>query len=417
MHYFVYKNGSGHAWSEFTHEYKQLYVGYDDYWKDKNGQQLKPIKLFDEAIAQLKYRDDLAHLLVVSHVAHQGKFRLLTFEDDFLHFWEVQGSVQHNAKGSPLWNQANTLFRDTRQANRNDVPGVFRVDNAFMPVGTRTRKQTYNDQDDEQRGFRTLPVKRVLSVDRRELYTSIDTLAVYQYLNRGTCRPLWRINGPPGATLHGVPLNPPDDVYSHGKLSQEQPFAAFVRLYLNGLLKVKPNLTSMKPDYENLVLNTLNPILVETAALAIVRDLGLTPDIGVGKGKDDIDVRARAVANGGGRDLGLARKAAQRLSEIVCTTAGVTKPSPELREVTKRLADSGILDIQCKAGGSKAASSSILFFGHFTESEQEGKAVLLAKNLRAASNQLDHGSNSKAGSELSRFLGLQQMMLQGTWSN
>jgi hypothetical protein len=146
--------------------------------------------------------------------------------------------------------------------------------------------------------FKTLPAKILASVPRRELYASIDSLAVYQFLNRGTCRPIWRIKGPTEAAM-------PEEIARHrqesvrGTRDAETKFGTFVRLYFTAALRhtlsqnrltVPPRLESQTTlasvfpklsakDRQMLVLSTLNPILVETAALYFCLDLGVMPTL------------------------------------------------------------------------------------------------------------------------------------------
>src|SRR5262249_45084308 len=147
--------------------------------------------------------------------------------------------------------------------------------------------------------FKTLPAVEVAAVPRRQLYASIDSLAVYQFLNRGTCRPIWRIEGPTEAEMPPLIAGQAQhSVRGRDKQGEETKYAAFVRLYLNSalggalggtqpsrfpLLAGQPTLASFWPSMtarnrQQLVLATANPILVETAALYFRLDLGLIAD-------------------------------------------------------------------------------------------------------------------------------------------
>lgn len=263
--------------------------------------------------------------------------------------------------------------------------------------------------------FRSLPVELFAEIPRHRLYTSIDSLSVYQYLNRGTCRPFWRISGPTGAEIPGgIKESDLTDTYPSGTLVKEERFAAFTRLYLNDVLfrRVPQEVPADIPrlgaipglDYRDMALATFNPILVETAALALVADLGLTPDIGVGKGMDVIDVRARAATPDGRLDIELAAGALERLRAI-----GV-RASDKLQ---RTLREDGVLDIQCKAAHRDHVPEGILYFGFRREGEGEGETdTLLAPALAQA---LDRPPFDDESSAVRRFVAMQAEVLRGAW--
>ena len=332
---------------------------------------------------------------------HRSRFVLLTFSKHYLRFWRVDGEPVVHRAGDPLWNCAADCLSSIPAMREEFAPGKSVSEKKWPPT--------------EQ--FRTLPVKLLAEVERRTLYTSIDSLAVYQYLNRGTCRPLWRISGPTGAELRFAPA-PPDDVYRHGNLSLEEPFAAFVRLYLGGILRrecpqqfgEQPFLGEVDSD---LTVNTMNPILVETAALAFCQDLGLTPDIGVGKGKDVVDIRARAAGSEGLLDLVIADRAAKDLAAALALA-----DCPDHARVVSRLRLEGVLDIQCKAGqperslGDGVDFGRVLHFGFFNEEYAKKRTVLFLRRLPVVSTARGVSDRTSA---LGRFLAMQEQVLRGRW--
>ena len=202
------------------------------------------------------------------------------------------------------------------------------------------------------------------------------------------------------------------------RIGKETPFGAFVRLYLNEVLHRRGALppqaegarlrVSVGDDESRrrlgrarqVVMATLNPILVETAALAFVQDLGLTPDIGVGKGKDVIDVRGRAASTDGSFSLEAAERARDRLDQL----AEHVEYSDALR---LKLMHRGTLDIQCKAADRGKIPEGILYFG-FKAKNTVGADLLLLNDIEA----LVEGGEWPA---LKRFLVMQARILMGDW--
>jgi hypothetical protein len=411
MHYYVYKNGKGNCWADFSREHGHLYVGYDgtcDKLVAEAG--FHPIPIVQQEDKHLAdFQDDLLHIMVAAHVDNHARFLLLTFEEDVVCFWRARGEVQRHEHESDVWRTAK------KYADQSSVMGGYAYFNETRAPLPWDQQRTFADLRLKERAFRTLPVELVDQVERHRLYTSIDSLSVYQYLNRGTCRPFWRISGPTGANIpEEIQPSGPTATYLSGGLAAETRFAAFARLYLNEILvrrvpqKVPANLPHLGAlrnlDYRALALATFNPILVETAALALVADLGLTPDIGVGKGMDVIDVRARAATPDGRLDPALAERALHRLR-----ATGVNA-SPKL---TGTLLDHGVLDIQCKAAHRDHVSEGILYFGFQREDKCNRETdTLLVPALQAA---LDREPFADPGSALRRFVAMQAEVLRGAW--
>jgi hypothetical protein len=402
LNYFVYKNGKGNFWSALAKEHEHFYVGFDDEWPKEAGETLAPTQVNGGDTPHSWKLADLNHIRFVSHGANQAEFMLLTFEKTELCFWRVTGPVKPASK--ELHEAARKIHGGDLLYREYFVPSKDKTD----PDGLRVLALP---------PFRVLPVKLAASVRRNGTYTSVDSLASYQYLIRGTCRPLWRASGPTGSEV-------PWDIEKHRqnqvprcqRVGKEEPFGAFVRLYLNELLHRHAKLPAEADgarlgnhatdltSARNIVMATLNPILVETAALAFVQDLGLTPDIGVGKSKDVVDVRARAAAPDGTRDRERAAEVWMRLKALEAPL-----PSLELSEVLRHnLVENGTLDIQCKAADRDAKVAGILYFG-FKGEEATGPDLLLLNHIDAllASGSWPH---------LDRFLAMQARILRGEWS-
>jgi len=395
LNYFVYKNGLGNFWSglgTLGGDTGYLYVGFDPEWAAAGGA-LPPTERNGGEQPHPWQQDDLNHIRFVAHDTNFNEVMLLTFEETTLRFWRVTGPV---VEAPPhVWEAARKV---------NGKGSVY--DFYFKP-------EVIGGVAQPLKPFRVLPVRLVAEVPRDAIYTSVDSLASYQYLIRGTCRPLWRATGPTAAAHHPEVLRQQQPkVPRCERIGGEVPFAAFVRLYLNELLhrhgKVpelqNPRLGDFAVDAESaakVVMATLNPILVETAALAFVQDLGLTPDIGVGKGKDVIDVRARAAGPDGSFNEKLAEGAWATLQALNLKTAA---GDHVLRD---RLLKRGVLDIQCKAADRKANADGVLYFGFKGPGHDGLTAILL--------NDLDTLLSTGEWPNLRRFLAMQARILVGEW--
>ena len=296
VNYFFFKCGKSNCWLPLALEGYGLYVGFgDNVPRGPNADRWIGSREPEATFRALTAKDD-DNIAWLTHPRNRPWFLVLTFSESDLIFWEISGQLQLHLPGSETFARAEELWRSFPAKSRETYKRVFGP-SANNPV------------------FKTLPASKVAAVPRRKLYASIDSLAVYQFLNRGTCRPIWRIKGPTEAAMPDlIAEQSQDSIRSRNEQAQETKYAAFVRLYLNSSLHHllgrelplslprlagQPTLASSwssmrAQDRRLLVLATANPILVETAALYFCLDLGLIADIGSGKGIDVIDVRARA---------------------------------------------------------------------------------------------------------------------------
>jgi hypothetical protein len=186
------------------------------------------------------------------------------------------------------------------------------------------------------------------------------------------------------------------------KYAQETPFACFVRLYLNEVLvkDCKPwlkrrlasedTLSTRVPEAKqhDVVAASMNPILVETAAYYFCLDLGLVdghtcllPDVGVGKGLDVIDVRARVRS----ATTQTKQEIVRRLSSVLHADVDATA----LRATSSALLGPGVLELQCKAAKKGVeAGAGVVYFGEGGDGKRP--TVVVSKLVEtAASNPAD----------------------------
>jgi hypothetical protein len=404
LNYFFYKCGTSNCWLPLALEGHGLYVGFSDslcpaeHASKKEDRHRIAVREPEQQYQKLTGLDD-DHIAWLSHQANRQRFLLITFSQSDLIFWEVVGTVEVHQPGTRVFERAREIWE------------------GFPPD---IKKHEHYKQIFENRlvnpVFKTLPSRKLVAVPRRELYSSIDSLAVYQSLNRGTCRAIWRIKGPTEAAMPEKIAAQRQQMILGKSDSEETNFAAFVRLYLNSILQHKlaqqrmqiPGnvngqlslaslLRHLSPkDRRVLVLSTLNPILVETAALYFCLDLGLVADIGTGKGIDVIDIRARAESKGA------ANQAVEWLTELASEEIQV---NDAVRETLRK---DQVLELQCKAAHDDlVARDNLLYFGYRRKQNRnlQVNTISLPELLSA------FGRKPWRGGLLQRFVKLQGKVL------
>jgi len=379
LFYFRYKNGKGDCFEplatwetghlpkkkkekveKFIRELENtkqrlLYVGFDN--GETHGGTIHRVNgsldgsgspSFDEIKeAGAKYRDDDPKftgnaslvrdddfIAWLAHPNHRERIRLITFSAGHLYFWKVEG------KTLDIIHEGEDRYETVKA----------------MDITKRTEPLPM---------YKFLPVNFIGKVRRQDLYTSIDSLAVLQYLTRGTCRPLWKVKGsipwiedteerqskfpylePERKTLVGDAKDPArvPAPTKEGK-EEEQLFGTFIRKYLDAVLNGDEFFKNMEPNQRrSLVIHTMNPILVETCAYYFCLDLGrddsafnLLADVGKGKGLDVIDVRARLHPPARNDDDPRIKKIAEKLEDC------------NLEKAARHFRETKILELQCKA--------------------------------------------------------------------
>lgn len=395
LNYFVFKVGRGNMWLTPWPELGGLYVGFDDGISDPLSIRVRsPDK--DFAPARRRGSDDDDNIAWLSHGANAENALILVFGTEKLHVFRVRDDVERrqgrcvvvHAAGSTEFELARSLY-----ALRTRTGGSRHVD-----------YDRIFDRDAKEPVFKVLPVEEVASVLRSSLYTSVDSLSVYQGLNRGTCRRLWRARGPLSGSFPAEVSEPSESGvlqqrvagFGNRKYAQETPFACFARLYLNDVLMkdskpwlkrrlaTEETLSTRVPEAKRLdvVAASMNPILVETAAFYFCLDLGLVdgqtrliPDVGVGKGLDVIDVRARVRSATTQTRQEIVRRLTSVLHDGVDATA--------LRATSLALLGPGVLELQCKAAKKGfEAGEGVVYFGEGGDGKRP--TVVVSKLVKVA---------------------------------
>lgn len=141
--------------------------------------------------------------------------------------------------------------------------------------------------------------------ERDRLPACLDSLAVYQYLSRGTFRPLSRVGAGRDeflkksiskdrelVRLSSYSFNRNKRVVAE-KTDDECYLAYLYRILLDHLISGSPD--DRKSFFKGIEHYLLAPVQLEAAAALFLRDLGYMPDFYVGKSLDRIDVRGRKI--------------------------------------------------------------------------------------------------------------------------
>jgi hypothetical protein len=222
-------------------------------------------------------------------------------------------------------------------------------------------------------GCRFLPAKRICDpIPSETLYAPIDTLSVLQQLNRRTFAYMTTINPP------SVPW--PEGIFDGSCIfggpegsREESGYGRFVREYLDRIVNPTCKNTLSSLTYEQrmlLVCATVNPLLVETAAMLFAIDIGMVIDSGRGKGRQGIDVVAACDKRSTPADV------IQKLHAL-----GISLPA----EAVDHLRATRTLSFQCKGyhGFAATSASRLVEFRPF-QADAAKRGVSLLEILRLA---------------------------------
>jgi len=234
---------------------------------------------------------DLRHLKLMSMLRYREQVRVLCFGKDSLHIFKITGDLCPIPKNQKAidWTKPETY-------GQFPSPWVKGIRKSYGKYSS----QEYLDYIHGPMGFKFLPATPERTILRGEVYAAVDSLSVWQAFSRRTFQPIFEMyTGSPLSGLEwlkGIPdLAPMKLSSAPGDELLETPHGKFVRLYLNQLTgRASENIFSNLSDADMIstLVGSLNPAQVETAAMLMCLDLGLTIDVGVGKGLDVADSRA-----------------------------------------------------------------------------------------------------------------------------
>lgn len=205
-------------------------------------------------------------------------------------------------------------------------------------------------------GIKILPVEEdLVEIKRSNLFAPIDSLSVYQYLNRGTFRPVFNVGHDREIELiRNKEFYDELEVFEYKQNGEdkeiiETDFGKFIRIYFNEIFpylkdqKIPKNpFSKIEEDkFYFLLQSIMNPIQVETLASLLIIDIGLTPDVMTGKGLDFVDIKG--TCREFEEDKGL--KNIEKVIEFL-----IKKLNFEISEkLEKKIKETKTIEIQCKA--------------------------------------------------------------------
>lgn len=335
LFFYFMKVGAGNAFMEFKEQLGELkdrnglFVGYQE-----NGHANRAIpQVTDQGEFLGRLNDkELRTIALASRDTLRAGSIACVFTDSHLTFWKITGylrlmpeiEVQRFAQipGEELSRALD--YDEDWQAARAGAPGGQPDPATFF------------------RGFHWLPAKLIHAVPRHDLLAPVDSLRVHRWLNSGTFRSLHSVKGNDlmGGMTWLTTVRPLDHTAIRSQ-TRETAYAKLVRHYLTGL--IRPSTRGVLEDHQiaDLAARWINPAQLETVGALLALDLGLTLEVGLGKGQDVVDVKASLRH----LDAENRRSAAQSIVERVEKVLGV----PMTQVFRGRLTEHGIFWIQCKA--------------------------------------------------------------------
>lgn len=356
IYYFFMKVGFGNSFLQHGEKLGGLWVGFD-------GNKIPEVHDNGLCHSNKSEKADLRYMAVASSEKWRDRVRIVAYGKDALTIWRPTGNLRQLAQDPCIdWGSKATYRKFDQSWHRM-------VREKLGGIGSDAFYQHHFGE----RGWKLLPASLEQVIPRESLFASIDSLAVWRNFLSNTFRPMFSLKGT--ALMQGLTwLDQVDDLppmqISERETLLEQPLGKLVRAYLNqktpgsehGPLK---NLS--KKEKSSSALAILNPAQMETAAMHLCRDLGLTIDVGIGKGLDVVDVKATV------RHLSPALQG-ERIRKVVSklSQAGVrfTDRLKHNIETTKTLR------IQCKARPGEEVSGTVLLMEPCSSGEGQDRLAL-----------------------------------------
>jgi hypothetical protein len=252
-----------------------------------------------------------------------------------------------------------------------------------------------------------LPVSKEFETHRGNLLAPVDSLSVYRYLNQGTFRPIFRCGEDmkfPNFFETETEYLPPITIIKKIKTRTESHkltetgFGKFIRIYLNDLIDLHNGEINSHDSYfkklskdkiYSIIASVLNPAQVETLAYHLSLDLGLIPDVGLGKGLDVADVKASCRHFPKEKSNKIISSAINKLESLKVTF------STDLESI---ISNTKTIRIQCKARKSSTKNEGTLYLTkNFNDVESGEKDTLYINTLIKEALELDGYKDSAFG--------------------
>lgn len=370
LHFYVMKIGEGNRMRDFCLSKLQnigdkswLYIGYGDFksWHKPSDSGWSPSKTEN-------HTEDLYYLLSCSYLPTvREQTRVLVFSETKLHVFKITGPLNSQTKpddGPVKLKDLSSYFcasstpKWQRSSLREHAPESLRKKFKKADEFVKDPQNIWNALLQEG-GFNYLPVEKVFEIDRDLLLPSINSLAVYRYLNAGTFRPLLAIG--PGRNADLSPLF--SSCTRFPRLDEfgdiEQPkkskkpnddhletwLGFMARKYLQWLMSRKGSFSkslfgkSSDADakLKNAMVATLNPVQLEAAAALILTSLGMVVDFYKANSLDAVDLHAR-----------IPRSFTKDQRKTLIAILGDSSAFGLNKALLKKLNDRNVISIQCK---------------------------------------------------------------------
>ena len=263
---------------------------------------------------------DLYFCDFMSSTQYIDNVRLITFSKERIQIWKITGRLRYSNEME--YCDLQKYISDQKDKNHQSFSEHLKTKDKCKALDVRLEKE----------------------FPRNCLPACIDSLSVNRYLNQGTFRYLYSTNKEMNPDICKGFLQPEKVELGSLGCFQESSFAFFVRKYLDWLCNGENHLSfaetyNLEPeDVLDLVSSFMSPAQLETAASMFLLSLGVTLDVGIGKGLDVVDVR------GSIRHRSNWEKAAKVINNDLEEIMGV-KPK---KEILKAVEDYGVISIQCK---------------------------------------------------------------------
>ena len=373
--YAFLKSGSSNRYLKYAEEWQGFYIGFENF----------PLDLLEH---------DFEHAATIHPALREKKLR--GYFSPLREIYQTSTSSWRDKVRYALWNRASNELEvwqavgELRPFPREFLPQLFDDcrSEAELPASKEWRRHLEfvsqhcksDDLSDQcafvasSSGCRFLPARRICApTSSEDLYAPIDTLSVLQQLNRRTFAYMTEINPPAvpwpegifeGTTVFAGPAGP----------REESGYGRFVREYLDLIVEPDLNnsLASLSRDQRmRLVCATVNPLLVETAAMLFALDIGMVIDSGRGNGRQGIDVIAACPRESSPDQI------LERLSSL-----GISLPHAAAEHLRERRT----LSFQCKGydGMSANVAERFVEFRPFGSAAGSARGISLFEVLRLA---------------------------------